>query len=880
MPTLISDLSLDELTARYAFIQKEASGEMQYLNKKADNPLEMNWVSFYDLEKNVDHMDWEQESSIRALMSNKCLYRITQKDGKKEVKIPTDYIANTIMAQMAKFEYARVMTHCGTKGNGKLIHTPCSKWKYCERCANTKRQFTFVRYNHVYSTTIDPCYFITLTLENKVEFVDGKREQVIRDWDRMNNYINTMVSHGLIKGAYIVEEASFDSYYPVPIINPHIHLVCVGKDGLKSHKFEDIKIDVVEIQNDAHWVTKVNYCHKAINFFKNYAKEWAPENAEVINRNFRDMLENHKELCKNRNQSRAVGILHAKNKGSIVKSAREIRDTYSKANIEKKKKRAGQNKEKKIKYNDMFEEFSQGAQTHLKEKLAVVQAAEKKPWYKNPWILAGGGLALGAGTYGAGKLYNNGNNIINDTFGKGVDNYIVNPIKGLFDKPQVPPVKQEPLQPFRTPAQSTLLPEKQTDNSFYDLAAKLGKKPEYVGAFPNVQGISPLRPELQANGLSLVSNPQQDNFIASVAKAYDTKANMVDTLTEARSSLLGDRAQNMIPGYEDKTPAEIATTISGWERQKQDLDKALSYDNLKNLKGDIPAHNQVDVPNIVRNLTSNSKDDNVRDLLNIATVPAAGYEIANMAPGISGRVAAPISNALLGKGMTSTLAKANPFLSPIVGMIPDAATGYNLAADAVEDPTGLTYKTLNSLGVKEENMPAVGGGLLAASTGGINAVSTPMTRAAVGKLIQRAGMRGLATAAGTAELSPIISWPAAITSTVASPVADMVNNNTTADLINHMKFSNRYSTVYQQLLEAKDKLDQGDALAVKGLMQSLAFRNIDITDPETVNNLYEAIGPRPANVLMTAKKEGVMGLIGRKLLDIMNNNKYAPSVGN
>lgn len=911
MTSLITDTSLRSLTEKYAYFQKEVEGKMEYLNEKTDNLLDINWISFYDLEKNADNMDWEQQSSIRALMSNKCLYRGDAEgdsSDRKPIPVPTKYIGNTIMAHMAKFEYARVMTHCGTRGNGKVFHTPCSKWKYCERCANAKRQFFFIRYAHIYAVTENPCYFITITMEDKVKFVEGNYTQVIEHWNKMNTYVDSMYDKKVLQGAIIVEEAAFDSYFPHPVINPHLHIMCVGKPGLESHKFEGMKVDVKLINNQDHWVNELNYCHKAINFFTPYAFEWTPENAETINRNFRDMLENHKEVCKNRNQSRAIGIFHAKNKKAIVKTTKETKEDYAKMKKEKANKTTGQKKPKKIKYKGMFEEFSNGVKALVKQKIASnIEAppiAQKKeeptPWYKNPLILAGGGLALGAGAYGAGKLYNEGDNILNQTFGKGVDDYLVNPIKGLFGGNEAPKQPTLPVADATTPTTQAPAPVAQpapkSDNPFmergnsvlsapskpatnlYDMAASLGPKAPVVGGVPSLAGIAPLRPDLHASGLSLAPSADENKLISALSKSYDAKTNMADTLASGRAALTSDRAQQMMPGYANKTPDEISETVGGWENAKTKLDKILSYDSVKqNLNAGGIGHNPADALNYNKNQSPNSLSAPFRDTVNNALLPSAAYELTNAAGKYTHPIASAVSGKMLGKTLTSALGKANPFLAPVVSAIPDVDTGYRLTGDAASDPNSLAYKALEGMGVSEENMKAVGGGLYGAANGGLTAMSNPLSRGAISRLITSALARGAATGTATSSMSPAVSIPAFLTTVAASPAADMYTNANTAGMINQLRGGDRASTIYQQLVDAKTRMDNGEAYAMKGLMNSEAFKGLDTSDPATVTQLYNSLGQRGGNLMMTAKNEGIMGLIGKKLTDIMNNGKYNPA---
>lgn len=905
MTSLITDTSLNSLTAKYGYIQKQVEGQMEFLNKEAKDLKEINYVSFHDLEKNVDLMDWEQESSLRSLMGTKRLYYdIDKKTGKKTFRGGTKYIANTIMAHCINFEYARQMTHCGTTGSGTAYYTPCSKWKYCERCADNKRKAFFIKYAHVYACTSDPCYFITITMENKVNFVDGQRHKLIEDWDKMNTYVDLMYTRKILKGALVIEEAAFDSYYPHPVINPHLHIMAVGVDGLKNHNFEGMKIQVKPIHNQEHWVSELNYCHKAINFFHPYAYEWTPDRAETVNNNFRDMLENHKEIVKNRNQSRAIGIFHGKNKNAIVKTTQELKDELKEA---RKNKTTGQKGKKKIKCKDMFEEFSSGAKARIKQKKAADLAAapvakkeEETPWYKNPMILAGGGLALGAGAYGAGKLYNGGDNMINHTLGKGVDDYIVNPIKGLFngEQPKQPPATSAiaPSAPAPVPsANSTPAAAVAPTAAAYKPGFSVSQqwahddqvfKPKFFGSYSNIKGISPLRPELQYDGLTADPSSDETNFIGTLARSYDTKENMAKTLATVRAGANGGRMQDVIPALYNKSDDELQNIVGATDTINQNLQRELSYDNIAKSfvapqKGyEQPWHNTTGFLGAVNQIPG-SLNTPYRDATRIGQVLAMPYDIASAGVGVASAVPglSELGTKAIGQRATELIGKANPILAPMSAAIGSAGAGYNLGRDISEDPTNTAYKALSALGIDEKNMPSVTSGAMALGAGASNAaVMHPATRALVKRMVvsalSRAGVNGLAAG----RVHPVLGATAAFTTAAAAPIIDGISDSWTKGMVNSLGEGDQLSTLYNNLTDAKTRMDTtGQAYALKGVLGSNYFNKLDVGDPAVVKQIYTSLGSNAGNVIMTAKKEGIMGLLSKKLNELYKNNKYQPT---
>lgn len=402
----------------------------------SNNLNKINWLSFDDLEDNHELMDSRKVGFLRALCDVRYHYNTA------ENKNSTLYMGNAILMTMADNEYSREICQCGTTGTGVTANKkPCSKRKYCDRCANTKRRFIYSKYADAYNKEI-PSYFITLTvdLEHKVKFIDGNLEQVLHEWDRLNGYVDAMYKNKIITGGIRCEELSIDKLYPHAVVNPHLHVLCQGLPNITSHTFDGMKIDVRPVKDRDDWVTKMNYVYKAMDLYSTYVREWNVQHGEVINRNLRDCLDNHKFIVKNRNQTRAFGSFYAGSKNCVAASIKNVKANKNKP-LQKPKAKINYTKE------IMYEDFKKGVEKTIKKpitsseelfKVAFTElntpapAKKERPWYKNPWVVGGAGLAAGAGLYGAGKMFNGGNNPLNNTFGKGVDDYLVNPVKGLF----------------------------------------------------------------------------------------------------------------------------------------------------------------------------------------------------------------------------------------------------------------------------------------------------------------------------------------------------------------------------------------------------------------------------------------------------------------
>ena len=876
MRSIISTGSIPYLYRRYAYLYKACDGEIEHFGFDAKNINQLNWLSFDDLDNNCDIIEYGAESGIRALLCDK-----TQIDkGKFNC---ARYVGNTIMAQMANFEYARQMTYCGTIGNAtNFKRTPCSKWKYCERCANARRRFVHLKYAHVYSATSEMCYFVTITteLEDKVKFIDGNRHKVIEAWDKMHTYVDSMYAKKMITGALVVEEAAFDSYYPHPVMNPHIHMVCTGKE-LRDHKFEGLKINVKLINSEEHWVAELNYINKSINFFSPYVADWTPERAVVINRNFKDMLDNHKQLVLNRNQSRAIGTFHAKNKNAVCRSSKEIRASN---------KKTGQMDNKKIKCNDMpFENFKDGFKSHLAQLqktsnvgVAPVQKKQETPWYKNPLVLAGGGLALGAGVYGAGKMYNGGDNMVNDTYGKAIDDYVVKPISGLFSKREERDI---------TPAQQNTTPTPEQSFNFKTLPVADNPSSTKAPTFqiPNVlpntnnavdtirdfrsnplEGVSPLKPELHREGLSLAPNARDLRLVDKMDENHSSQLNISEYSSRIQQALNGtSRERDMLhPELTNKTPEELTALYQKVQALKDYTGGESRYRDIRNYAGSMPGTAPIDTTGNA--LTTAGHHAGIYDLAMLGgSVDAVGNKIDN--------VASRFMNPATRTGAAQLLRG----LTPATTAIANAPSGWALGQDIAEDPSNKLHQVAKSLGLSEEQMKYVGAGAVGVGSGVGESLMLPGVRAAINRaapsMLARSLVAGGEAAAGGLALSPPVAIGAGIAATVASPVNEMVLNNAVGGHLDKMENGNRLTTFFKQFRDAKGHMDNyNEAHSMKALLDNPYFKNLG-NNPADVKSLYENLGDGPANALMMAKKEGIMSLLAGKLKDLMANSKYKPA---
>lgn len=377
------------------------------LDEQTDNWNKLNWLSINDLGKNTHLMDWKQLGSYNAIFNyhNHQAYNQPQ------------YVTNTVLAIACGLPHATAMCFCGTRGRGDISRksTCCKHRKYCDRCANAIRVRNFKKFHHVYNTTEENCYLLTLTVEEKFKMVEGQYELIQQTWNKLREYATALFRTRALSGGILTEEMSIDGLDPDPLVNPHVHVLCTSPHEIESHEFEGIKIHVNPIKSETHWLNSLGYMIKVMDFSKTYIETWTPENAETVNRNLREIVVGHSTLFSGRLQSGYFGTFHGRNKFCVAMDEEEYNKLYGKT--KPKKKKACKERKKKIKCNQTMPEpiTQQPAPT----------PEEKKPqssWLKTlaPVGLLGG-LATGAYLYGRG-----GNNFLSG-FSNAVDTNVIDP---------------------------------------------------------------------------------------------------------------------------------------------------------------------------------------------------------------------------------------------------------------------------------------------------------------------------------------------------------------------------------------------------------------------------------------------------------------------
>ena len=293
---------------------------------------ELNWLSLEQINKHPEFLDAKQGAHLRALCSVNSLHK----------SCGAYYFGNTLLMLMANTNIAGDICECGTYQPWKLYHQHCGKVKYCDKCAAAVKAKKISKYEHIYDSTPESCYFVTLTIKDQhILLHDDNHEAVKATWDRLYAYVNQMRSRGIISGAFVREELAVTDYVPECRINPHMHILCTGIEGLESHVFEDIQIHVKLITSKEHFKNEIAYMLKPIVLMNRYEVQWTPENAVQINKNVLEFIEGYAKITANRNQLRQFGTFAPGKEGIAIKTDKQMMRAYKKAKktcLKRKKK--------------------------------------------------------------------------------------------------------------------------------------------------------------------------------------------------------------------------------------------------------------------------------------------------------------------------------------------------------------------------------------------------------------------------------------------------------------------------------------------------------------------------------------------------------------
>jgi hypothetical protein len=440
------------------------NGPEKRFGKKTDNLMDINWYSVEDLEINEHLFGDYQLARLKAALN-------VQNYQKHNNAL---YVTNLIASVIAEAPHYEGMCMCGTKGsverqqlNGKMGQILwCNNWKYCARCAWKRSLKNTFKLSKAYGKA-KHMYFITLTMPEFMEFNDIVFDQITAAWDMQMTYVKAMLKKKLITGGIYGEEISLHSLYPKTLVNPHLHVVVSSEEELKSHTVAGMKVDVREIKSQQSWDNHIKYVTKSIKFGQEYVKSWTPENARVINKNFKEFICGHSQVFNHRKQTGMFGLFSLKTNGTIANSVYDYKleeGLLKPADIKAEKKRLAKLKSKKekpvkekaarknackivnkkIEYdNHMYEDFEQGVKDALQLQALpsettdmlktaydmVMDEPEQQP--SNFWRNMGlGALAVG-GAYAGGKM---GFKPL-EGFSGAIDNNVVNPVMKNFIRP-------------------------------------------------------------------------------------------------------------------------------------------------------------------------------------------------------------------------------------------------------------------------------------------------------------------------------------------------------------------------------------------------------------------------------------------------------------
>lgn len=200
-----------------------------------------------------------------------------------------NYFSNILPIVASGVSFAARMAYCGRKtewnGNGA-----CQQWRFCSKCANACQNKAIATYLPAFIA--GRFCFITTSFRGSLR-IEAKEEMAVAldYWNAIDQALKALVTAGVMRGAYSVEEVSIQDLVPLRI-RPHVHSVVHADwndDRDRQSAVEDLasrlaqcaqlqlppSIHSVELPSRDSLAKTLSYCTKAVDLTKIYCKSIA-----------------------------------------------------------------------------------------------------------------------------------------------------------------------------------------------------------------------------------------------------------------------------------------------------------------------------------------------------------------------------------------------------------------------------------------------------------------------------------------------------------------------------------------------------------------------------------------------------------------------------
>lgn len=239
--------------------------------------------------KTVDELNW---SDRNELLLNRSLFessevRLFELADTKRTEYPNgfdrgNYFENLPLIIASRFVRAEKIVCCGNYLKGKPV--PCDQWQLCSKCAYV----CGIRASEMYAGTFGKStfYHVTLGFDGDIDFDVTNCIKAQDYWKTNRAAVAHLLSHDLIRGAYLVHELKIRSFLPLRV-NPHSYVIVSASqfpDEVKATMEEMIagaagvnlkpSIEVKLIDSQTYHDKGIRYLTKAMDLQEPYLSAW------------------------------------------------------------------------------------------------------------------------------------------------------------------------------------------------------------------------------------------------------------------------------------------------------------------------------------------------------------------------------------------------------------------------------------------------------------------------------------------------------------------------------------------------------------------------------------------------------------------------------
>jgi hypothetical protein len=253
-----------------------ARTEMADLSRLSPDRAELNLTDIHDLQRNGDLLSLGQEWRV-----GECIRRIElwphrfAREGQM-------YAENAGIIALSGWFGRHDFCRCGNLyfRSHQKHPSPCNQWRVCPYCAHKRRMRMQRQFLPAYYR--GRWWFLTLSFTRSAWVGWHAKEDISLWWDACRWALFNMLLAGAFRGVFVFEALHIESYWPHPLVLPHVHVIVLA-DEITPGLLDELRARVAAYSGQRwdsrskKWIQpeQPEFIHATpINWAEKYVEQW------------------------------------------------------------------------------------------------------------------------------------------------------------------------------------------------------------------------------------------------------------------------------------------------------------------------------------------------------------------------------------------------------------------------------------------------------------------------------------------------------------------------------------------------------------------------------------------------------------------------------